>query len=308
MVKKWILLCIVAVVSGFGLTGQASAAERYVALGDSIAAGQTPYREIDHSYTDLVALKFAKTGNLETFTKELSFPGNTVEDVIQSIQSERAAELLNSATLVTISAGANDLLPLVKHNPEKGSIQYSQVAADFSLNRVRNNMTILLQQLEEKAPNAKVYVMGYFFPYTSLHDEQRAGVEKQVATLNAILRKVATNQGVMFVEVPQNFSAYLPNLSDVHPTREGYLQMANAFLRNYSGSSSYILQQSEMPPSNALTFEQLMKERFGKPSTEAEEQKNSSTNERQENQKVSVKPIEQFVVYYGYERALLLFS
>lgn len=92
--------------------------ESYVAIGDSLAAGQTPYKEIDVGYSDLIAMKLSSIGQLSFYTKELAFPGFTTADVLERIRTEEAQNLLANATLITVSAGgANDLLRLVQVNP-----------------------------------------------------------------------------------------------------------------------------------------------------------------------------------------------
>ena len=48
---------IILFVSFGSITVDAKGSEVYIALGDSLAAGQTPNRAIDTGYTDLIAQK-----------------------------------------------------------------------------------------------------------------------------------------------------------------------------------------------------------------------------------------------------------
>ncbi len=282
MKKLWI-----ALLASFLFTSSASAKEVYVALGDSLAAGQTPYTEIDAGYTDLIAMQLMRSGRLASFTKQLAFPGYKVGDVLERIQTEEAHQLLKGATLITISAGANDLLSLVSHNPQTGSISYSQLTANFALNKARKDYTELLLQVQKLAPQAKVYVMGYYFPYTSVHELQSQGVKEQLSILNEILRHLAEQSKAEFVPVSFGEEAvqFLPNPSDVHPNMEGYMVMANAFFDKYGLQK---LTTAELPKPNPVTFEELLK---------LQEQQYGS-----EEKSAAVKPIEEMVGYYGYER------
>ena len=243
---------------------QALANERevYIALGDSLAAGQTPYSQIDAGYTDYIALQLTKQGKLDQFTKELTFPGYRVGNVIDTVQSEQAAPLLKQATLITISAGANDLLPLIAHDPQKGTLNFSQLNANFVLNNVREQMKELLQLIREKAPNADIYVMGYYFPYVSVHNEQMAGAIKALQLMNDILEQQASEAGATFVNLYDAFdeqrASYLPNIGDVHPNSLGYLVMANTMLRSYSGDDSMQLNPIDLPEPNPKSFEEML--------------------------------------------------
>ncbi|MGE7022522.1 SGNH/GDSL hydrolase family protein [Solibacillus cecembensis] len=236
--------------------------EVYIAIGDSLAAGQTPYSQIDAGYTDIIALQLQRNGKLAHFTKELSFPGYRVGNVLESVQSEKADALLKDATLITISAGANNLLPLLTYNADAGTLAFSQLSANFALNEVRIQMKELLELLREKAPNAKVYVMGYYFPYVSVHEEQVEGAITSLKLLNRILQQQAEQANAQFVDVYDAFNehaqSYLPNLKDIHPIQQGYRLMANQMLGQYSGNDAFEMREGAMPTPNPLTFEEIL--------------------------------------------------
>ena len=260
--RKWMFALLILLL----LPTQASANERevYIALGDSLAAGQTPYSQIDAGYTDFIALQLERQGRLAYFSKDLTFPGYRVSNVIETVKSEQAQVLLEQATVITISAGANDLLPLIAHNPQKGTMNFSQLNANFALNHVREQMDELLQLVHEKAPNASVYVMGYYFPYVSVHNEQTAGATAALQLLNEFLKQQATKASATFVEVYDDFeqerTSYLPNVSDVHPNQRGYLVMANAMLKSYSGNDALQLSEVDLPSPNPKSFEELLEQ------------------------------------------------
>lgn len=236
--------------------------EVYVAIGDSLAAGQTPYSQIDAGYTDFIALQLQRHGKLTHFTKELSFPGYRVGNVLESVQSEKADALLKDATLITISAGANNLLPLISYKANAGMLAFSQLSADFALNEVRIQMQELLELLHEKAPGAEIYVMGYYFPYVSIHKEQFAGAEASLNLLNRILQQEAEQANAHFVDVYDAFNehakSFLPNLSDIHPIQQGYRLMANQMLEQYSGNALFEMREDAMPKPNPLSFEEII--------------------------------------------------
>lgn len=283
-------------------TSSASAKEVYVALGDSLAAGQTPYSEIDAGYTDLIAMRLSKNGRLTSYTKELAFPGYSVAHVLQRVQSPQADKLLAHATLITISAGANDLLPLVSYNPKGGTLSYSQLSANFALNKARQDFTELLKVLKEKAPNADIYVMGYYFPYVQVHETQKAGVLAQLHVLNTILEEVAKDAGAQFIEVAHDFEIdagnYLPNPADIHPNMAGYLVMANAFLSQYAGSDQLQMAVTDLPKPNPKSFEELLNIQSEK----------DTKKEKDITDEVTIKPIEDYIILYGYKKWQHLFG
>lgn len=232
----------------------------YVALGDSLAAGQTPNREIDTGYSDLIAQEIARNQPLAFYSKELAFPGFTSADVLKRVQSKEAKPLLQSANVITISAGANDLLRLIQADERSGSLSFQQIPVDHSLNTVRKNMQTMLSDLKKIAPKAQVYVMGYYFAYPHARNSQKGGTARQLDLLNEILAKVAKDAGAQFVPVDPTFGdsvEKVPSPDDVHPNVEGYRAMANSFLNVYAKGAMQVM-QSEIPIANPLTFEEIM--------------------------------------------------
>ncbi|MFA1740187.1 SGNH/GDSL hydrolase family protein [Lysinibacillus fusiformis] len=267
--------------------------ESYVAIGDSLAAGQTPFQQIDAGYSDLIAMRLRAMDQLKFYTKELAFPGFTTANVLERIKTEEAINLLANATLVTVSAGANDLLSLVRLNPTAGTLTFSQLQADYALNMVRKNMEAILNELGELAPKAQVYVVGYYFAYPAVHLTQKEGTNAQLVKLNAILQQQAKLAGAVYVNAYDSFGLnatnYLPNYADVHPNMEGYRQMANAFFKAYSGSDVLNIASSQLPKPNPLSFEEILKERA---STQPKQQKVTSSQ--------SVRNIRSIQGFHGY--------
>ncbi|MGE7092300.1 SGNH/GDSL hydrolase family protein [Lysinibacillus sp. NPDC048646] len=256
------LISVTMLTVTLGVSSAFAQTENYVAIGDSLAAGQTPYQEIDTGYSDLIAMRLGLMGQIGHYTKELAFPGFTTTDVLERVLSVEASELLANATLITISAGANDLLRLVQVNPTAGTLTFSQLQTDYALNVARKNMVEILAELKTRAPHAKVYVMGYYFAYPNVHASQKEGTNKQLVKLNTILQQQAQQAGATYIHVYDAFGLqatnYLPNSSDVHPNFEGYRQMANAFLKAYSGSDVLAIASEELPKPNPMTFKEII--------------------------------------------------
>ena len=277
--KKWFCTLIILFISFGSITAEAKGSEVYIAIGDSLAAGQTPNRAIDLSYTDLIAQKLTSTGQLSYYSKGLAFPGYTTADVLTKIQTDESKEVLKNATLVTISAGANDLLQMVQVNPTSGSIAYQQIYADFALNNVRKNIDQIIKEVQGIAPKAKIYVLGYYFAYPHVRASQKEGIKKELDRLHTILKNQSEVNGATYVSVEETFginaTTLLPNPADVHPTLEGYRIMANAFFSQYN--SKLVVAQSELPEPNPLTFEEILNK-----SKEQEEQEKTPVSSSSE--------------------------
>ena len=292
---KKIGIALLLAMLAFSSSLQAQAAIKipavYVALGDSLAAGQTPNSQIDAGYADMIAGELARHQPVALFTKDLAFPGFTTEDVLERVKSPEAKEVLASANIITLSAGANDLLRLVQVNPAEGSLSFQQIQADFALNQARENMEAILAELKTRAPKADVYVMGYYFAYPHVRDSQKEGTGKQLDRLNEILKRSAEKAGAQFVAVDAAFGESpkdkVPNPADVHPNFKGYQAMANAFLNHYQ--KGWKVEDRELPAPNPLTFEQIL---------QAQEQQQQNTEQEALENTSAMRPSEKMKVEY----------
>ncbi|MFJ7977697.1 S-layer homology domain-containing protein [Peribacillus sp. NPDC096379] len=207
---------------------------RYLALGDSLSAGMTPEAGISSGYADLTAEYLKGKNSLAAYSKEFAIPGYTTQNVLAdlTVKSE-LREAVRQANLITISAGANDLLKIAKTDPEKNILILDPATVKSTLGTLAKNYTMILQTIKELNPNASVYVMGYYFPFPYLSDEQKPQLIELTKTLNQTIQ-LATDQGATFVPVYDKFGddtkKYLPNPENIHPNQEGYQLMSDALI------------------------------------------------------------------------------
>lgn len=299
--KKTVAMAL-ALILIISIAGPAAAAVKipavYIALGDSLAAGQTPERQIDTGYSDLIAQELGRNQPVAFYSKDFAFPGFTTADVLERVKEETTQEVLASANIITLSAGANDLLRLVQANPADGSVQFQRIQSDFALNKARQNITRILQELQDAAPNADIYVMGYYFAYPHVRDSQKDGIAEQLSTLNEILENEAGEAGAIFVSVDEAFgddaTSKIPMPGDVHPNLEGYQAMANRFFEQYRPGWS--IENWELPVPNPISFEEIMagqedagEERAGQ-NAEPEDVSDSAADEVEEDSSASLLP------------------
>ncbi len=203
----------------------------YVALGDSIAAGQTPNKTIGTGYADMIAAELDKQAALASFTKSYATPGETSAGLLTKLQRSDVQAAVKNAELVTISSGANDLLAFAN----SGSTD--PLKALEVINKVDQNLTASIQKIKLLNKNADIYLFGYYFPFPNME----AGTKKDNLMMafnyfNSQLKSTAKAQSVTFVDVSTSFKAeYLPNVNDIHPNEAGYKVFADQFFKVWDG-------------------------------------------------------------------------
>ncbi|PIC74464.1 S-layer homology domain-containing protein [Sporosarcina sp. P17b] len=228
----------------------------YLALGDSLAAGVTPTNELGIGYTDLLAETLAKQEVLLASNKGFSYPGYKTADVLKDFEmdvtkpivgmghSDQTATLHQSvkeANLITLTIGANDVLPNIKFD-DKGTPVYNSGELTAAMMKVGTNTQQILAKIYALNPDAQVYVMGYYNPFPYLSPQNQPMVEQLVMSINSAIKSGLTGTTAQFVETAKQIAedpyTYLPNPENIHLSQAGYKVVMEAFhkslMENYS--------------------------------------------------------------------------
>jgi lysophospholipase L1-like esterase len=204
----------------------------YVALGDSLAAGQTPIKSLDKGYVDFLASRFEQSQyNVELDNYGVS--GHKITDILNELfnptntRYTSIRESIRNAELVTIDIGANDLLA------ELTNIQANPALAPMVLNGIGERLFVILSEIDKINPNTKVYVMGYYNPFPHSPEAQQAALMPLLDALNQTIQSVANENGDTFVPtaklIEKHEKEYIPNPADIHLSIEGYQVVAKEF-------------------------------------------------------------------------------
>ncbi|WP_394235038.1 S-layer homology domain-containing protein [Niallia oryzisoli] len=220
----------------------------YLALGDSLAAGRTPFGQHDKGYTDFIAGQLNKMNKLASFEKRFAVSGYTTSDILHDIQTNVEKEdsagqtlaikdAIQNAEMITLDAGANDVLQQIQFNETTGEAVFDQQALVAALNGVKENLVTILTEIKSLNPSADIYIMGYYNPLPYLPQQTQSQLLPLLTILNSTISGAGQAFSVKFVPtadamasaVAQNPGDYLPNPKDIHPSEAGYLVLANEF-------------------------------------------------------------------------------
>ncbi|WP_328467763.1 SGNH/GDSL hydrolase family protein [Actinoplanes sp. NBC_00393] len=262
MKRRWISV-VTAVVTGFAVAacggegdGDSSASKEardYVALGDSYAAGLGAgnyadtecYRSTDSSYPQLWA-KSRPAGTL----------GDVVDNTcsgakIHTVRTSQLRELGEETGWVTLTVGGNDAgwsstvqQCLMGNDQTCASAAQSAVAA--AKVTLPADLDGLYQAIKDRAPNAKVFVLGY--PHLvaegdkvkceSLTAGHRKALNEGADNLDEIIKERVAAAGFTFVDVREAFEGHgvCSAAPWIHGVRD---QLAESFHPTADGQKAY---------------------------------------------------------------------
>jgi lysophospholipase L1-like esterase len=263
-------LATLAMAAGLAAApAQAADKTKYVALGDSYAAGQGAglykndvcYRS-ENAYSELAAA--TKAIKLVT---NAACSGNTTQDVVDS----QLRQLNKTTELVTITAGGNNLgfgdivtnCGSAIFDPAfAGACAEASATAKARIvtGQLAGDVAAMIQSVKAAAPNAKIVVTGYPYLFdpipTGLTDSTSKFIYQATDLANGLNESIALAVGatdpaatrVKYVDVRTAFTGHGINSTDpwingavpdspdnFHPNAEGY----QAYYTALSGAGAY---------------------------------------------------------------------
>lgn len=197
----------------------------YVALGDSITAGMTPYGGYDLSYPDFLKREFERSRYHIKDYDNFGVAGYTSEQLKNDVlTNENIRKEIKHATHITITIGANDLFRKLLTDPAHAS----EGIATASL-----NLQSILQTVDSLNRHASVYVMGYYNPFSYYDQDSQDFLVPLNNALNHEIEKATKANHDTFVPTAQaidpQFEQYMPNPEDNHLNVNGYSVIAKEF-------------------------------------------------------------------------------
>lgn len=192
---------------------------RYMALGDSLAAGRGAI-PATQGYVYLLYQSGVFDTVPNTLLVDAGVSGATSRHVLDH-QVPQAIEAFQP-DVITITVGGNDLLSILS------GADPQQVLGEFA-----TNLTGILSRLRTALPNARIYISNqYTIP-------EIPGADELVPVFNGILEQIAGSFGVPVADVYHAFlgkegllliERHGASQFEPHPTNAGYRVMEQAFL------------------------------------------------------------------------------
>jgi lysophospholipase L1-like esterase len=226
----------------------------YVALGDSLAAGQLPRTADgvvtwDKGFSGIIAEHLEKNGILASYTNKFAVSGYRTDEVLKDIldnkevEGKKLQDTLKAANYVTVTAGANDILQVAQIDIANGTVTIDPLKFGVTNTRIQSNLTSIIKEIQTLNPKAEIYVSGYYNPFPYLPAAQQGQLEMMLSLLNGGIKTVSEAKGATFVDMKGIFDAsketYLPNPRDIHPSLEGYQLLANRFITSYNSKIKF---------------------------------------------------------------------
>lgn len=206
---------------------QAAPEQVYIALGDSVAAGQVTSLPRSRSYPALVRNLLSQQAEVEL--RNLAVLGETAESFLADGQFERLeAELSDireqgtDVRVVTVSLGGNEMLNLSAASEEERV---------EGLDVFRETFPSALDAIGTALGDVEPRIVATTYYDLTGGDPSEAGSDAWwIAQFNEVIREASSARGVLVADVEPVFRGRIRELTwhptDIHPTNTGHAEIA----------------------------------------------------------------------------------
>lgn len=227
----------------------------YVSLGDSLAAGVLSDKTLGDSFSDYTATYFGEMNILDSYTKAFAKARYTTNDILADLTTKvEVQEAIKKANVISISAGANDILKLANIDLASGMITLNPTLVPDVLKSISENYAKIISTIRTLNPDAHIFVTGYYFAFPSAPEgEMKKQLLALTQQLNTVVEQTVGTTDAIFVPIFDAFGGtntetvktFVPNPLDIHPNAAGYKEMSTALLEAISKQVAF--EQSPEP-------------------------------------------------------------
>ncbi len=205
-------------------------AVHYAALGDSLTAGIVSNNTLGLSFADYIAQDLERVDLLGSYEKPYAVPGATSEELLNKLMEPDMQVKIASKDMLTITIGANDFLEVLRTNPErlKNPNEVTKILTELG-----ENYGSIMKIIRGVNPSAEIYLMGYYNGFYAFPEDQQRPLVQLTTAVNSIIKQIATDSFSHYVPtydaISTDYTTYLPNPQNVHPSPAGYMAIADEF-------------------------------------------------------------------------------
>lgn len=202
----------------------------YLALGDGLSLGTTPYGGIDYGYSDYVKDFLAENKMLEVFINDYSKEQYRTTDLINLIKENKTITIngkekaiqnaLIKADLISLSIGNKDLL----FNLE--------LSSDFGIVDLAKRFDSYIVDLDELFNIIRQYSKETI-TFTGFYDPTNNTNLKDVFNnLNNRVRELCSKYNIIYIDTYSLFENknYITNQNNIYPSKEGYRVISGSII------------------------------------------------------------------------------
>lgn len=182
----------------------------YLAIGDYLSvSGKLKGEEIS-SFSSILGDYLIKNNLVEESNYNYTQSNINSETLLEMICKDAYSgndnglvSLIKESKYITISVGMNDILQYIRFDSNNQSIQYDKEYIKRKLEIMKQNYFEIIDEIKELNEGVSVYLMGYYYPFSWVNEENRENVNEVFKLLNDSIKEVSDLMSVYYVDISE---------------------------------------------------------------------------------------------------------
>ncbi len=202
----------------------------YLAIGDALAKGHTPFDTYSTSYVDYLYDYLKNTHHNITLNKDFVDEDLRIKDLTSLItntknEANNLPQLIKEANIITISIGSEELFSKLRSNNNiNNNLNYTFIDDMFK------DLKILIKEIKKLNKNP-IYIIGYYSPINS-NEKNKDDIKNLFDYIDKKFYDLEKDN-VYYIDINEGFtrnSSFLPRTNNAFPSLEGYSFISNKII------------------------------------------------------------------------------
>ncbi len=211
----------------------------YLAIGDDLAKGHTPFDTYEKSYTDYLYEYLKTNKNYKNINKTYIKEDLRIKDLISALKENKQenkttlTSLIKTSSLITISIGSEELFSKIRSN--KNLLATNQIYK--TIDEMIKDLTELTK-LMRKLTKQPIYIIGYY-NIIEKTEENSTKINSIFNYLDIKFKTLEKETKITYINIYNGFNEnpkYLPNKTNSFPSLEGYNYIADQIIEKIKES------------------------------------------------------------------------
>ena len=212
----------------------------YLALGDELVLGHTPFDSYNKSYSDYFSEYLKNKKRLGFYITDFSKSDYNIDKLLKDMDEAKEINIKNeklninqviaASDIITLSFGQKELYILLSENYD---VKIKNIDEIYKyIDKYFNNYVSLLNKIR-KINSEKIYIIGLYNPLTNANQDSIIRLNEIFDYVNKKFKSLEVNKNIYYIDISKemdNKNYYIPNYKNPYPSLEGYNYISNKLI------------------------------------------------------------------------------
>ena len=208
----------------------------YLAIGDDLAKGHTPFDTYGESYTDYIYTYIKNQKKEAKINKEFIEEDLRIKDLLNKIKNadlkdgKTLTQAIKESELITIYIVSEEIFIKLISNYELYNLNTKKMYE--YIDKLTQELEELIKEMN-KIKKTNIYLIGYYNPLPE-NNENSIKIDSIFNYIDTSLKKIEEKYKIHYINIYNEFKKnknYLPNPGHAFPSLEGYNYIANEIIK-----------------------------------------------------------------------------